>query len=235
MDNLHNSHEWKTVWDKIYAEGGYDMAPDEKLVQLSGKIPKGKVLDVGAGEGRHTLWLASQGFTVDAIDISSEGIRRLEHQAERFGLEVNCVIGSAADHDFGKEEYDLVLSTGSALNFFEKTQAKQVIERMKSAVKPKGYIYITLSTVDDPSYQRHRQRAKHVEDDSFFSEEMGCWVAAFRSGELPMLFPDFHILSYEEKPVHDTHGRPHTHMMAFLVAKRVLGAQRYNRKTDEKF
>jgi 2-polyprenyl-3-methyl-5-hydroxy-6-metoxy-1,4-benzoquinol methylase len=57
-----------TTWDKIYALGGYDEEPDEELIQLSQKIPKGRALDVGAGEGRHTLWLASQGFIVDAVD-----------------------------------------------------------------------------------------------------------------------------------------------------------------------
>lgn len=222
-----------TTWDKIYALGGYDEEPDEELIQLSQKIPRGRALDVGAGEGRHALWLASQGFIVDAIDISSEAIRRIGHQADRLGLNVSCVVGSAAEHDFGEAVYNLVLSTGSALNFFRKTQSKQIMERMKSAVKPGGYIYITVSTVDDPSYQRHRQQAMHVEDDSFFSEEIECWITAFRSGELRMIFSDFDVLTDEEKQVHDTHGKPHIHKMAFLAAKRHKSFQRRRMKGME--
>jgi SAM-dependent methyltransferase len=34
------------------------------------KRAKGRILDVGAGAGAHSLWLQEQGFEVDAIDIS---------------------------------------------------------------------------------------------------------------------------------------------------------------------
>jgi SAM-dependent methyltransferase len=36
----------------------------------------GRALDVGAGEGRHAIWLAEQGWRVTAIDFSKVGIER---------------------------------------------------------------------------------------------------------------------------------------------------------------
>ena len=36
----------------------------------------GRALDVGAGEGRHAIWLAKQGWAVTAIDFSTVGIER---------------------------------------------------------------------------------------------------------------------------------------------------------------
>jgi SAM-dependent methyltransferase len=36
----------------------------------------GRALDVGAGEGRHSVWLASLGWAVTAVDFSAVGIER---------------------------------------------------------------------------------------------------------------------------------------------------------------
>lgn len=221
MNEHHAGQGQETVWDRIYQSGGYgEAAPDPELVRLCAPLPRGKALDVGAGEGRHALWLAAQGYNVEAIDISREGVRRLEKETGRLGLKVRCVVAGAADHEFGQKQYDLVISTGCALNFFKKARAKEIIARLKAAVTPAGHIYVTLSTVEDPSYQRHRGRARQVEDDSFFDDGMGSWVNAFRPGELRACFPDFHVQDYHEREVHDTHGKPHTHMTAFLAAER---------------
>jgi 2-polyprenyl-3-methyl-5-hydroxy-6-metoxy-1,4-benzoquinol methylase len=38
------------------------------------KLCKGKVLDVGAGAGPHTLFLQNKGLDVDAMDISSKAV-----------------------------------------------------------------------------------------------------------------------------------------------------------------
>jgi hypothetical protein len=70
------------------------------------------------------------------------------------------------------------------------------------------------------AYRRHRRQAKDVEGDSFFVEGAGHWVTAFRPGELQECLADFDVVSYEEKVIHDTHGQPHTHNMAFLLAQR---------------
>ena len=209
-----------TVWDKIYAAGGYDKEPEPELVSLCKGVAEGMALDVGAGEGRHALWLAAHGWEVEATDISIEGIARLREQAEKYGLSVKCHVESAAEQAFAHEAYDLVLSTGSALNFFKKAEAKEIIKRLKNAVKPDGAIYISLSTVEDHAYQRHRAAARDIQDDSFFVEKMGCWVTGFRPAELESCFSDFDLLSYHERDVHDQHGTPHAHRMAFLSARR---------------
>ena len=54
-------------WDERY--GGEDLAygeaPNEFLVEVaSGFAPKGRALDIGAGEGRNALYLASLGLDV---------------------------------------------------------------------------------------------------------------------------------------------------------------------------
>jgi 2-polyprenyl-3-methyl-5-hydroxy-6-metoxy-1,4-benzoquinol methylase len=208
-----------TVWDKIYESGGYDKKPEPELLFLCNDPPRGRALDVGAGEGRHVLWLAAHGWAVEATDVSYEGIGRLRRQAQEHGLSVKCCVASATGQEFEHDGYDLIVSTGAVLNFFKKSEAKEIIERLKKAVKPGGAIYISLSTVEDPAYRRHRAAAGDVQDDSFFAEKTGCWVNGFQPTELRSCFADFDVLSYHEREVRDRHGTPHTHRMAFLVRR----------------
>jgi 2-polyprenyl-3-methyl-5-hydroxy-6-metoxy-1,4-benzoquinol methylase len=215
-----NSTRHLNVWDAIYASGGYEKQPDDELISLCETIDPSEALDVGSGEGRHAVWLAAHGWNVNAIDISSEGIANLKKQARKHNLSIKTSVGSIADFNFTEETYDLVISTGCALNFFQKSETKQIVDKLKSAVRVKGHIYITLSTVDDPAYQRYRMKARNIRDDSFWSNNTNCWINAFKSSELMSCFDDFRVLSYSEKTIHDTHGSPHDHVLAFIVAQR---------------
>ena len=210
----------RNVWDDIYASGGYQEEPDQELVSLCSSIQLGKAFDVGAGDGRHSLWLAARGWEVDAVDISSEGIASLQREAHKHGLTINTWVASMAEYTFRVDAYGLAISTGSALNFLRKEEAKDVIAKLQTSVHRGGYVYITLSTVDDPAYQRHRAEAGGVQDDAFWSPTTDSWINAFQPGELRRCFSGHELINYAEKTVHDTHGGPHEHVMAFVTARR---------------
>jgi thioredoxin reductase/SAM-dependent methyltransferase len=78
-------------WDHRY---GSDLMwsgnPNGTLViETSGLVP-GRALDVGAGEGGDALWLAEQGWSVTASDISQRALDRVGAEAERRRLLVEC-------------------------------------------------------------------------------------------------------------------------------------------------
>jgi ubiquinone/menaquinone biosynthesis C-methylase UbiE len=45
-----------------------------------------RVLDLGAGSGRHTLYLAAMGFQVVALDVSDTALRLLKAEADKRGI-----------------------------------------------------------------------------------------------------------------------------------------------------
>lgn len=221
MGSTSRNGESSNVWDEIYSGEGYGFKPEPELVAFLKEVRPGKALDVGAGEGRNALWLAAQGWSVEAADVSGAGISNLVNLASERGLDIKCTVGSAADLDYGSSRRDLVVSVGFVLNFFKKEESKEILERMKGAVRRGGRIYISVSTVDDPAYQRHRVKADCVVDDSFFIEKAGIWVTGFQPGELRECFGGYEVVLYEEKDVlDDSHGEPHTHRVAFLGAVR---------------
>jgi 2-polyprenyl-3-methyl-5-hydroxy-6-metoxy-1,4-benzoquinol methylase len=63
------------------------------LVEFAADLRPGRAVDIGAGEGRNAIWLAGQGWTVTAIDVSDVGLARAEERAGREGVELQTWLG----------------------------------------------------------------------------------------------------------------------------------------------
>ncbi len=96
----------KQKWDNKYQN---NPAPDQpvKLITDFAKLAIGtKALDIACGMGRHSKYLTSQGFEVDALDISSLAIDTLQ------GLpNINPVEVDFDTYTLSKNSYDLIVCT----------------------------------------------------------------------------------------------------------------------------
>lgn len=97
ISDFQNSGKSKKLWvfsdiserDEIpvdYLFRNYDQMPE--IEQMALKACRGKILDVGAAAGSHSLWLSSKGFNVTSIDIS---ILAVEIMQKRGLNDVKCV------------------------------------------------------------------------------------------------------------------------------------------------
>lgn len=121
------AQEDKERWDEKYQN---NPMPDEpiKLVSDYASIATGKqALDIACGMGRHSKYLASKGFEVDALDISSVAIEQLQNIPNIHAREVDF-----DTYTLPKEKYDLIVCT----YFLERKLFPQMIK----ALKPNGII-----------------------------------------------------------------------------------------------
>ena len=67
-----------SVWDERYRsqERLWSGKPNPQLVREAGGLRPGKALDLGCGEGADAIWLAQQGWTVTAVDVSAVALDR---------------------------------------------------------------------------------------------------------------------------------------------------------------
>jgi tellurite methyltransferase len=87
------SHAERDKWNERYLKGAYEdrTHPTVLLADWLPRLPRGRALDVACGAGRNALFLAAQGYAVDAIDISSVALGRTERAATEHGLEVTPI------------------------------------------------------------------------------------------------------------------------------------------------
>jgi len=87
-------------WDARYAASDrvWSTEPNRWFAEVVPGLIRGRALDMGVGEGRNALWLAQQGWQVDATDFSPVAIARLEVWAqERAGTVEGCLRAWVAD------------------------------------------------------------------------------------------------------------------------------------------
>ena len=75
-------------WDRKYAESHriWSGEPNLRLVERAADLPPGRALDVGCGEGADAVWLASRGWHVVALDVSTVALERAAEHAREAGV-----------------------------------------------------------------------------------------------------------------------------------------------------
>jgi SAM-dependent methyltransferase len=101
-------------WDEKYAGIGFQPAlpPSGFVAAEVAGLPPGRALDLAAGHGRHTVWLAEQGWRVTAVDFSRVGLDQARKLTAARGVadgQVDLVVADLDDYQPARAAFDLVL------------------------------------------------------------------------------------------------------------------------------
>jgi tellurite methyltransferase len=141
-------------WDRKYAagEGPAHFEPKRFLTEHRHLLTGGRALDVACGFGGTALYLASLGYQVDAVDVSSFGLARAQAEAARRNLHINFVQVDLARWSVPFLRYDLIV----VLNYLN----RDLMPRLVAALRPGGLIfqaarntrYLSARPDFDPAY-----------------------------------------------------------------------------------
>lgn len=84
----------------------------ERWVRRLGPGRGRAALDLGCGEGRHTILLARGGYDVTALDLEPLALRKARARVREAGVPARLVAGDALDLRFREAAFDLVLDYG---------------------------------------------------------------------------------------------------------------------------
>jgi 2-polyprenyl-3-methyl-5-hydroxy-6-metoxy-1,4-benzoquinol methylase len=129
-------------WNERFATENYLFGdkPNRYLLEKIALLQKGKALSIADGEGRNSVWLATQGFEVDAFDFSPVAIEKAQKLADAHQVRVNFHCSDWQNFDWQPEQYDAI--AGIFFQFADPESRTKLFEKLNFALKPGGTLII---------------------------------------------------------------------------------------------
>ncbi len=177
------SSEEARRWDDRYASADYIFGedPSKLLVEQQELLPAtGRALDIAAGEGQNSVYLARRGLSVEAIDISAEGLRKAQRLAQRRGVAIKVRLWDVKQSFLPKGPFELVV----CMHYHQPDLAPKI----SSSLAPGGLLVMELNTLEN--LKLHKRPSRRY---------------LLQPNELITWFPELQMLSYREG-IYDGHG-----------------------------
>jgi SAM-dependent methyltransferase len=131
-------------WDQRYSGTEFQVPTEANqfvAAELAGLAP-GRALDLAAGGGRNSVWLAAQGWSVTAVDFSRAGLDHARKLSSARGVasgQLDWVLADLSEYVPARGAFDLVLiaylQVGAALR-------AQVLAGAAAALAPGGTLLV---------------------------------------------------------------------------------------------
>jgi trans-aconitate methyltransferase len=142
-------------WEERYREktAVWSGKPNQRLVDEASELPVGTALDVGCGEGGDTLWLASRGWKVTAVDFSTVALNRAAGHLGDLAEGVEWVHADLTKWTPPVGHFALVTAQFMHLPTADR---EPLYARLAEAVAPGGTLLIVGHVVNDLQVAAHR-------------------------------------------------------------------------------
>lgn len=138
----------RDAWDERYRDKGllWTAEPNRFLVEAVAGLDPAAALDLAAGEGRNAVWLAQQGWRVEAVDFSEVALDKGRELAHRAGVDVDFTQVDLLDWRPATGKYDLVVI---AYLHIPSNDRRRVWRAAARAVGPAGRLVIIGHDLDN--------------------------------------------------------------------------------------
>ena len=132
-----------TPWDT-------GVTPPE-VIELIGKYPAGRMIDLGCGTGTNVIAFAEKGWEAEGVDFVPAAIRIARREASRRGISDQTIfhIGSVLSPEVYRGKYDLVLDIGCFHNFSGR-DVERYIQLVSTSLTPGGRLLLYVHLLTDP-------------------------------------------------------------------------------------
>ncbi|MEI6152836.1 MAG: class I SAM-dependent methyltransferase [Deltaproteobacteria bacterium] len=153
------------------------------------------ILELGGGQGRDTLFLAGEGFRVNVLDYSIEGLKAIREKSQKFGVSQSVV---TLQHDIRQNlPFEDAFFDGCFSHMFycmalTKAELEFISQEIHRVLKPEGLNIYSVRNTSDVHYQTGIHRGHDM-------REVGGFIVHFFSRDkVEHLAAGYTITSIEE-------------------------------------
>ncbi|GAE36843.1 helix-turn-helix domain-containing protein [Halalkalibacter akibai] len=198
-----------TIYEKEYETsqyyGGVNPNPDcYKVLELMPPTKHLKLLDIGCGEGKNSVFFARNGYDVTAFDIADAGIEKTKKLADIVGVNVKVFKADILDFRLSTH-FDILFSSG-VLHYVKPDYRQEIFHNYKSFTNNDGMHFLNV-------YVQKPFIAPPPEKEPY--------SYLWKSGELLSYYHDWLIESCPEIIIDcNSSGIPHQHAINKIISKK---------------
>ncbi len=208
------AHEhWNDEWARADGTTKWER-PEPEVLAFARTLPAGaRVLDLGAGVGRHALALARLGFRVDALDAAPDGIAEVRRIADAEGLEVGTHLGMMTALPYPDGHFDHILSW-NVIYHGDEAVLRATVSEVARVLRPGGSFMGTMLSARRLAPELAKAPGREVSRNTWVFDGEGDKLHPHYfcgARDLLEIFSPFEVWRLEDRE-HETTGSWHWHL-----------------------
>lgn len=192
---------------------------DVELKKYLKLLDGNNVLDLGIGEGQNSIALSEMGYKVTGVDFSDNSLSICRKRSS----DIELIKSDIRSFDIVPDKYDLIMSR-CVLHFLHKDDVFDIVENIKSCLRPNGLVYVSVFSVDDPSliFRSASSNFEALDNNVFHDLVNDTFFSYFSKEEVLSLFSGFDtVFVSDEFGLDLSHGSLHSHGVLKYVGRKV--------------
>ena len=171
-----------------------------------------RLLDVGAGAGRHAALWAREGYAATAVDVSPIAMSQVRKWARQERLAIAAEVAPADALVFADNSFDGVLSFG-VLYYLRYARMRRAIAEIRRVLKPGGKAFVMVKSDADSRCRgaervdRWSYRIGMPDGGASWGSETGMVLTLLGKDALQQCFADFSELTIDRSSITSGNGR----------------------------
>ncbi len=210
---------WNAEWQTVDANSPWAKPEPWVMEHAATLAPGSRILDLGAGIGRHALALAAMGHHVTALDASEASVAAINAAAAAQSLSVETHLAPMTDLPFATTSFDHVLAW-NVIYHGDEAIVRRSLQEIARVARPGASFMATMLSARRLPVEQAKAAGREISRNTWIFDGPGdkmhphyfCTAPA-----LLALMPEFEVTTLFDRP-HDKPGSWHWHLLAERLA-----------------
>jgi 2-polyprenyl-3-methyl-5-hydroxy-6-metoxy-1,4-benzoquinol methylase len=136
--------EWARLEQPV--DGRLEFAVNRAWITRYLPAPPARILDIGGGPGRYSIWLAGRGYRVTLADLSPALLDVARAKSAEEGVQIAEIVETNATDlsRFDDASFDAVLCMGPLYHLIDEADRRRVIQELLRVLTPGGHAFVAF-------------------------------------------------------------------------------------------